>query len=44
MRVTLPRAVMVRYGLPAWGDLAAPVQADIIVCRDRVAQAIRFVR
>lgn len=44
VRVTVPRAVMVRYGLPAWGDLAAPVNADIIVGRDRVAQAIRFVR
>ena len=44
VRVTLPRAVMVRYGLPAGGDLAAPVKADIIVGRDRVAQAIRFVR
>jgi hypothetical protein len=44
VRVTLPRAVMVRYGLPAWGDLTAPVVADIIVGRDRVAQAIRFVR
>ncbi len=44
VRVTLPRAVMLRYGLPAWGDLAAPVQADIIVGRDRMAQAIRFVR
>jgi hypothetical protein len=44
VRVTVPRAVMLRYGLPAWGDLAAPVQADIIVGRDRMAQAIRFVR
>jgi hypothetical protein len=44
VRVTVPRAVMVRYGLPVWGDLAAPVGADIIVGRDRVAQAIRFVR
>jgi hypothetical protein len=43
VRVTVPRAVMVRYGLPAAGDLAAPVRADIIVGRDRVAQAIRFV-
>jgi hypothetical protein len=43
VRVTVPRAVMARYGLPAAGDLAEPVRADIIVGRDRVAQAIRFV-
>lgn len=44
VRVSLPRAAMARYGLPVTGDLAAPVEADIIVGRDRMAQAIRFVR
>jgi len=44
VRVSVPRAAMARYGLPVTGDLAALVEADVIVGRDRMAQAIRFVR
>jgi hypothetical protein len=44
IRVSLPRAEMVRFGLPMYGGAgSAQVRADVIVGEDGVARAIRFV-
>jgi hypothetical protein len=45
VRVKLPRAALVSFGLPIDQDRAGePVKADVVLSDDGVARAIRFVR
>ena len=45
VRVELPRTAMARFGLPVNAERAAePVQADVLLGDDGLAQAIRFIR
>jgi hypothetical protein len=45
VRVKLPRAALVSFGLPINEDRAGePVKADVLLGDDGVARAIRFVR
>lgn len=44
VRVELPRTVLVSFGLPMNPErVAEPVQADLVLDRDGIARAIRFV-
>jgi hypothetical protein len=41
----MPRAALVRFGVPVRGDLAwEPVKADVVFGEDGMARAIRFVK
>lgn len=45
VRVKLPRAALVSFGLPIDQDRAGePIKADVVLGEDSVARAIRFVR
>jgi hypothetical protein len=45
VRVELPRTAMARFGLPVNAERASePVQADVLLGDDGLAQAIRFIR
>jgi hypothetical protein len=45
VRVHLPRAAMMRFGLPVNQDrMMEPVKADVVFAQDGIARAIRFVK